>query len=489
MKTLAWLLTVWCSGRNVTKVNIITISISRIRLKWLSRKSRRKRKCYPKPGSIKVTVMVPLVVAWRLLLFLLMSVIVMAVSCTLVSSEAVTHLNCNSDRANYDLNRTNMFNSSLISCSDMSNTPVIDENVSLVHHKLHHSIDLPLSPTNWTNVTNDHFIISVPLQLLPLPSVPTLEVAKAQTKQHLSISTNGSFYTNRTHSVQLININQTDAVNSIPGSLYPASLVLLAGGNVGLAVNSVEFSLNRVNLTNNIITKHTTLDSKINITTTNNNDNNTTNIFKLSQPDLVSSQRDKNHLISNLSSSAIGVNSISGNLNCTNFGSNVQTTNLFTANSTRTNKLENTTEIVKKANVVRANKGVIKSITWSQTSSTKEKALNSIGGDKEIVNWTIHDKSLPLFSQILDNSLTVSGAMDSVQIQTQINFNPASQSISSAPSVAPSSILDDPLATNYYRYSARDNDPNVLLSRYPSLRLPPPPPEFADEFNEGELIH
>lgn len=36
---------------------------------------------------------------------------------------------------------------------------------------------------------------------------------------------------------------------------------------------------------------------------------------------------------------------------------------------------------------------------------------------------------------------------------------------------------------NYYL--SRDNDPNTLLSRYPSLRLPPPPPEFADEFDEG----
>lgn len=33
---------------------------------------------------------------------------------------------------------------------------------------------------------------------------------------------------------------------------------------------------------------------------------------------------------------------------------------------------------------------------------------------------------------------------------------------------------------------SRDPDRSTLLSRFPSLKLPPPPPEFADEFNEGK---
>ncbi|KAH9407675.1 hypothetical protein TYRP_012497 [Tyrophagus putrescentiae] len=55
--------------------------------------------------------------------------------------------------------------------------------------------------------------------------------------------------------------------------------------------------------------------------------------------------------------------------------------------------------------------------------------------------------------------------------------------------LAPSTLSEHhQLDTNsYYRYSSRDNDPSVLLSRYPSLRLPPPPPEFADDFNEAIL--
>ena len=45
-----------------------------------------------------------------------------------------------------------------------------------------------------------------------------------------------------------------------------------------------------------------------------------------------------------------------------------------------------------------------------------------------------------------------------------------------------SDIVD---STNYYRFGARESDATSLLSRYPSLKIPPPPPEFADEFHEG----
>nr|XP_027203563.1 probable serine/threonine-protein kinase DDB_G0282963 isoform X1 [Dermatophagoides pteronyssinus] len=40
---------------------------------------------------------------------------------------------------------------------------------------------------------------------------------------------------------------------------------------------------------------------------------------------------------------------------------------------------------------------------------------------------------------------------------------------------------------NIYRYYSQrqENDLKTLLSRYPSLRLPPPPPEFADDFDPG----
>nr|XP_046913734.1 uncharacterized protein LOC124494581 isoform X3 [Dermatophagoides farinae] len=40
---------------------------------------------------------------------------------------------------------------------------------------------------------------------------------------------------------------------------------------------------------------------------------------------------------------------------------------------------------------------------------------------------------------------------------------------------------------NIYRYYSQrqENDLKTLLSRYPSLRLPPPPPEYADDFDPG----
>ena len=76
---------------------------------------------------------------------------------------------------------------------------------------------------------------------------------------------------------------------------------------------------------------------------------------------------------------------------------------------------------------------------------------------------------------VIDSTVISSTAVPAVVPLPQAMIAPAvTKSTTVSQNGAGADSMEDPLRNNYYRY--RDTDPNVLLSRYPSFRLPPPPP-------------
>lgn len=96
-------------------------------------------------------------------------------------------------------------------------------------------------------------------------------------------------------------------------------------------------------------------------------------------------------------------------------------------------------------------------------------------------NWTlVNQRTNQSFARQQDDSLSAP-AIQTPLVQALIGGT------QTAPTVGGAKLAsEDSVHSNYY-YLSRENDPNTLLSRYPSLRLPPPPPEFADDFDEGRL--
>lgn len=511
-------------------------------LKWLSRKSRRKRKCSPQgsissearslsSSSLAVRRREPLA---RWLSAVVVIVMVMAVGqcccqCTLVRSEALTRSDGEPANriANYDLNRTDLF--TLNHTNSITIGQPLSVNGSTSVNASSTQVVLILRPP----VTGPDYTTGQPCSSAALPCLSPSSPSQTPrlTKHPRSISPNGSSSVrssppNRNHSVQLININQTDAVKSVRTSVahtsISASLPVSSAGAVHLLANNNSSSVrpssraNRVNLSNTTRTQTTLggiikLDSSQWSSRTKNSSNNLTErLAKAALPDFaLQSHRaqhshDDSHLCANLSSSATGGGTISANWDCLpNSGNSSTALQTATEGVTRAgdsaNKLvpRDNTEVLDRVSVgvSRHEKTSPESITGDSRTRTAVQSSGLDGNTKATLISNSKSESSHVFSHMQDSSLAVSAVIDAPVHPNVLSSPPAPISAPLVHTAAPltasaaptaSSVLDDPLDTNYYRYSARDNDPNVLLSRYPSLRLPPPPPEFADEFNEGK---
>ena len=390
---------------------------------------------------------------------------------------------------------------------------------------------------------------------------------------------------NRTHSVQLININQSDAVKRVRSPVLAATTAV-ATTALSTALGSVHLpsSGNRVNLTDNVSRQTNSINGTTSVVPSglsawapallllsganNNNNNNNNNVTRQtsaggdvdaaeSDDDLAllandqqqqqqqpatdgdDGREEEKHLHANLSSS-VDAASISSNWRCANLSF------AYPSYSTRTSITKTTaSELVAKSNdnntdKNRSSTSIIishssldkllasvsnkedvnferesatnESITGRRPGDCSSSSLPSLQSAAAERHWPLNDTGAGVasggqklaFSHMHDDSLSVSAVIDAIATPSSalLSAAPAEQSAGgtrageeagtgAAGPLAPSTLSEHhQLDTNsYYRYSSRDNDPSVLLSRYPSLRLPPPPPEFADDFNEGEYLH
>lgn len=215
------------------------------------------------------------------------------------------------------------------------------------------------------------------------------------------------------------------------------------------------------------------------------------------------------HLHANLSSSVDSVDSasISSNWRCANLSSAYPIWHTATElvaksndnNRNSSNSLDKLLSVSKKVAVdferesatkesIRERAGDCISPLTAESSSSQ---LTEHAHERPSVAVNATGHSPASFSHMHDDSLSVSAVIDAIASQSSALSSEQSVAVTAARTTPAgrTQLSEQHLDSNsYYRYSSRDNDPNVLLSRYPSLRLPPPPPEFADDFNEGEYI-